>query len=466
MYGLTIEEVKNQLEKKEKSLAVVGLGFIGLPLSLAFASQDIDVKGYDVDETKTEKIKKQEPPIYEPGIRDKLKEAVEKDRFEVSNNPEILEEQEIILVTVGTPLKDDTYQPNLEYIKKASETIGEKLSEGNIVIMKSTIPPLTTEKEIVPILEEKSGLECNEDFGVVFCPERTVEGQAFEEFFTLPKIVGGTDKKATEAACGLFSILGGTIIPVSLPRVAEMAKLMDNVYRDINIAIANQFAKACNALDIDVMETIDAANEDYERNNILIPGPGVGGSCLNKDPYMLKSLIESKGEELELIETARNVNEDMPNFVTDLTEELFERNNLSLENSEILVLGMAFKKDTSDVRNTPVKDIADVLNDNGAILKLHDPYVEQEDFQKLFPYGERIENIEDGAKGVDCILLLTEHEMYESLNWKVIAENMDDQLILDARHRVNPTEIIDAGFDYEGVGRPRKFFDSVREANR
>ncbi|MFH1450881.1 MAG: nucleotide sugar dehydrogenase, partial [archaeon] len=331
---------------------IVGLGFIGLPLAVALASRGAEIKGYEIRDEVVEKINKGIAPIYEPGLEEELKKVVESGKLVASSDPAIIREAGFVIITVGTPV-DENGVPKLDYVESACEIIGKNLKKGAIVVLKSTVPPGTTEEFVKPRLEQHSGMKCPEDFGVAFCPERTVEGQAMQEFLTLPKVVGGINQDTTDKVSAFFSILNDKIVKVSKPRTAEMVKLMDNTYRDVNIALANEFAKAGMALGVDVKEATAAANKDYSRNHILISGTGVGGSCLTKDPLILNTTVRKKGgPNLDLVLQGREVNKKMPEFIVNLGEKVLERNGKTISNSKIALLGLAFKKDTNDLRNT------------------------------------------------------------------------------------------------------------------
>jgi len=441
----------------EKS-CIVGLGFIGLPLAVALASKGAEVLGYEIREEVVEKINKGIAPIYEPGLENELKKVVESGKFQASADVSVINEASIVIITVGTPV-DENGVPKLDYVKSACEVIGKNLKKGAIVVLKSTVPPGTTEDFVKPQLEEHSGMKCPEDFGVAFCPERTVEGQAMKEFLTLPKVVGGINAETTERVSTFFSVLNNKIVKVGKPRTAEMVKLMDNTYRDVNIALANEFAKAGMALGVDVIEAIKAANQDYSRNHILIPGAGVGGSCLTKDPLILNTTVKEKnGPELELVLQGREVNKKMPEAMVELARKVLERNGKTLENSKIGLLGLAFKKDTNDLRNTPAKEIYENLTGQKALAIGYDKFVKKEEVEKMFGNIQLSENPYDACKDADLCIIATDHSEFSDLDLQKLKESMKTPIIIDGRHMINPKKALEAGFDYEGLGRPREYF--------
>ena len=257
--------------KNNPKVCVVGLGFIGLPLAVSFANSGADVIGYDLRREIVDKVNKGESHVFEPGLEETLKKVLKRGTFRATQIVSEMQKCKFIIITVGTPC-DLQGSPVLDQVESAGRTIGENLQKGQIVILKSTVPPLTTEEFVAPLLEKISGLKLGADFGVAFVPERTVEGQAMKELKTLPKVIGGSNEKIGKDVEKLFKILGGTVVRVSSPRIAELVKLMDNTYRDTNIALANEFAKAASVLGLDVIEAIEAANKDYGRNKILLPG--------------------------------------------------------------------------------------------------------------------------------------------------------------------------------------------------
>jgi len=442
---------------------VVGLGFIGLPLSVALASRGADILGYELREEVVEKINKGEAPIYEPGLEEELKKVVEAGKIKASSNPEIIKEADIVIITVGTPV-DDNGVPKLDYVKSACEIIGKNLKKNAIVVLKSTVPPGTTEEIVKPLLEQSSGMKCPEDFGVAFCPERTVEGQAMKEFLTLPKVVGGINQETTDRVSEFFSILNDKIVKVSKPRTAELVKLMDNTYRDVNIALANEFAEAGMALGVDVIEAIEAANQDYSRNHILIPGAGVGGSCLTKDPLILNTTVKEKGgPTLDLVLQGRETNKKMPEVMIELAKKVLERNEKTIENSKIALLGLAFKRDTNDLRHTPTKDIYEKLSEKGTQVIGYDKFVDKEEVKKFFGEIELSETAYDACKDADLCMILTDHSEFSELNLTKLKEIMKTPAIVDGRHMIDPKKAIETGFDYEGLGRPKEYFISGKE---
>lgn len=458
MYGTNPEKIIENISKGKEKICVVGLGYVGIPLAVAFASKNVKVIGYEINTKVVDMINRGISPIYEPGLNDALKRCVENGAFVASNDEEVIASSRFIIITVGTPI-DEFYTPKMDYVKSACEKIGRNMNKNSIIVLKSTVPPLTTENIVIPLLEKYSNMKCGKDFGVAFCPERTVEGRAMEEFFTLPKVVGGIDKHTTDVVAGIFSILNEKVIKVSSPRVAEMVKLMDNTYRDVNIALANQFANVCYALGIDVIEAINAANKDYSRNNILKPGAGVGGSCLPKDPFILASTAEKYGEELSLVKIARLINSSMPNRIMMLIHKVISEKKI--ENPKITILGLAFKSDTNDIRNTPAKIVIENLRNEGFEIVCFDPFVKPEDVSKNLGEIDFRKDMYEACEKSDCIVIMTDHKLFYDIDLLKLKKIMRNRCIVDGRHVIDPHKAIKNGFIYEGIGRPSKYFKLI-----
>jgi len=397
------------------------------------------------------------PPIFEEGLPEIMGRSVRSGRLTASTTPdEALSKASVIIITVGTPVSRDR-KPVLGHLDSAVRDVGRNLPHGSIVVLKSTVPPLTTENMVRPLLEELSGLVAGRDFGLAFVPERTVEGRAVQEFLTLPKIVGGIDQRSTRVASAFFSQLGGRIVPVSKPRTAETAKLFDNIYRDVNIALANELAMLCEHIGVDAIEAIGAANKDYARTHLLSPGPGVGGSCLTKDPYILLHSAGAAGDG-RLIRTARSVNDGMPGHVVSMVEEALGSAHRGIRGAKIAILGYTFKGDTDDTRNTPVAEILRVLVDSGAEPAIFDPHVKE-------GVPGNVASLEEAVHEADCVVVSTDHQEFKSLTLSQMLSSAKSPLVVvDTRHLIDPIEA-SAKAIYRGVGRPPQAFCESGQGN-
>ena len=457
------EEIKTGIIEGKITIAILGQGYIGLPLSCYLASKGARVIGVDIDQTVVDKINAGSPHIYEPDLKETLQNVLQKGNFHATADVgDAVSQSEVIMITVGTPVEKNGI--NFSYVERACKDIASKMKRGCMILLRSTVAPLSTEKIVREMLEGHSGMIAGKDFGLAFCPERTVEGNAFKELPRLPRVIGGIDEKSTNVAAAIFEILTTKIVKVSSPRVAEMAKIFDNVYRDTNIALANELAVICEKLGIDVIETIKACNTGYDRTNMLIPGAGVGGSCLNKDPYILSYSVREKGFEPSLILSARERNISMPRHVVDLVKTAFDEMKKELNNSKITVLGFAFKSNTDDTRETVAVPIISALKEKGANIVVFDPYVPQEKIESLVGKTNKAKVLLNAIEKSDCIVVLADHHEFRQLRLSEIKKHLaTPAAIIDGRHVFDPKEVIKEGLIFKGVGRPATYFKETLE---
>jgi UDP-N-acetyl-D-mannosaminuronic acid dehydrogenase len=386
-------------------------------------------------------------------VQDLLRRALKSGRLVLtSNTGESVRQSRVVIITVGTPI-DEHKRPDPQALIQASKAVGKGLKKGDLVVVRSTVSPGTTEGLIGSILTEESGLLPVTDFGLAHAPETTIEGLALFELRTLSKLIGGTDLRSSRAAAALFSVFGTPTYIFDSPRTTETAKLFLNIYRDVNIALVNELAQACEALGVDVMKVIEATHAD-PKTNFLIPGPGVGGFCLPKDSYYLTSPASRNGFVPRLLTTARQVNDLMPTHVATLARDALEEAGQPLQGSRIAVLGIAFKGNTADTRESPSLSVIGELMKAGATVVVHDPLVPEDD-ARVRKLGTRREtSVRDAVAGVSAVLLLTDHLEYRGLSGANL-RRMDRKLaaIVDARHVLDPDEVRSAGLVYRGVGR-------------
>ncbi|MFX1519241.1 MAG: nucleotide sugar dehydrogenase [Promethearchaeota archaeon] len=457
------EEIKKGLIEGKITIAVIGLGYIGLPFSCYLASKGVRVIGVDINPTVVKMVNSGTPQIYEPGLKELLNDAIGNERFYATTDVnDAVRRSEVIMITVGTPVGKNGI--NFSYVEQACKNIANSMKRGSMIILRSTVAPLTTEKTVCKLLESDSGLIAGKDFGLAFCPERTVEGNAFKELGRLPNIIGGLDEKSTSIAAAIFEVLTPKIVKVRSPRIAEMAKIFDNVYRDTNIALANELAVICEKLDIDVIETIKACNASYDRTNMLIPGAGVGGSCLNKDPYILSYSVREKGFEPSLILSARERNISMPRHVVDLVKTAFDEMKKELNGSKITILGFAFKSNTDDTRETVAVPIIAALKEQGANIVVFDPYVPQEKIESQVGNINTTKVLIEAIENSDCIVVLADHHEFRQLNLPEIKKLLTTPAaIIDGRHVFDPKDVIKEKLIFKGVGRPETYFKELFE---
>lgn len=425
---------------------------MGLPLAGTFAEIGFKVTGVDPAEHVQKKLKEGKSHFEENGLQELLDHELGKRlTIEDAIRPK---EHDIYIIAVGTPVDTNTRKPILDYVKSATETVGKCLKKGDLVVLRSTVPVGTTRHVVLPILEKASGLKAGENFHLVFAAERLIAGKALEELRTLPQIIGGLKGgKDIELATELFKMLTPATIPVENPEAAEMAKIIDNSFRDLRFAYANQMARLSEKIGIDFHKLVPAVNEGYERNSIPLPSPGVGGTCLSKDPYILADFGDRYGYMPPLAKVARDINESMPTHVADKTMRMLKAIGKNSSNATVLVLGFAFKgkPETSDTRDSPTIPVVQTLSQEGCTVLGHDPVVPADEIRRL---GAEPIEIEEGFKKADAAIIMTNHKMYEKMHIEELLKSMKHPAVfIDGWHIFDPEKmkIID-GVSYGGLG--------------
>jgi UDP-N-acetyl-D-mannosaminuronic acid dehydrogenase len=400
-------------------ICVIGLGYIGLPTAALFANAGNEVVGVDINPKIVDTINKGKIHIEENGLEELVKKVIENGNLRASLKPE---EADVFIIAVPTPIHKD-FSANIDYVIQAANGIKGVIKKGDIVIIESTIPPRTTDDVVAPILQE-AGFNVHEDIYLAHCPERVLPGRILEELVYNTRIVGGINPLAAKKAADVYRlVVKGEIIETSAV-TAEMTKLMENTYRDVNIALANELVKICSRLNINAHEVIKLANK-HPRVNIHLPGPGVGGHCLAVDPYFI---VEKAPEEALLIKTARDINKSMPDFVVKHTRYLVSE----IKNPVVSIFGLSYKGNIDDIRESPAIDIYEKLRADGHInLKVFDPHVQQD--QTEIP----LLTFEEAVAESNLILILTDHNEFKSLDFNKIKSLMRTPVIFDTRNCVN-----------------------------
>jgi UDP-N-acetyl-D-mannosaminuronic acid dehydrogenase len=412
-----------------KRLCVVGLGYIGLPTAAMFAKADWEVLGVDVNPVAVEKLNKGEIHIEEVGLEELVKQGVEAGRLQASLAPD---KADCFIIAVPTPHNED-HTANLDYVIEATKSIIPFLKERNTVIVESTIPPRTINDLVAPIIKE-AGWIPGEDIYLAHCPERVLPGRILIELVENTRIVGGINEVSAQKAAEVYrSFVKGDILLTSAVS-AEMSKLMENTYRDVNIALANELVKISEKLDVNALEVIQLANH-HPRVNLHQPGPGVGGHCLAVDPYFI---IEKAPEQSVLISDARKINNSMPEFVVSQVKEL-----LPNPASKIAVFGLTYKGNIDDVRESPAMDVLSLLQMEGYKLGIYDPHVQQDQVNFL------LSTFEEAIQDAKCILILTDHNEFKSLDEVAILSNMKKPVIFDTK---NCVEVKNSNINYYSFG--------------
>jgi UDP-N-acetyl-D-mannosaminuronic acid dehydrogenase len=414
-----------------KEICIIGLGYIGLPTASMFATQGYNVTGVDVNEDIIESMKNGNIHIDEPGLDIIALAALKSNRLKVQTKPK---NADAFIICVPTPIDKVTKKANLSYVESAAKSLVTLLKPGNLVILESTVPPQTTKNLLIPVLE-KSELSVGEQLFVAYCPERVLPGKILTELVKNDRIIGGYNEKSAKMAKELYRTFVEGDIHLTDCTTAELVKLMENTYRDVNIALANEFMKVSEFVGMNVWEAIILANK-HPRVYIHNPGPGVGGHCIAVDPWFI---VDTDKEHTELIQTARKTNDEMPNFIARIVEE--ELNGI--EKPVITVFGAAYKGNVGDTRESPAINVISILKAKGFEIRIHDPLVMAFEYE-LMP-------LKDAVKNSDCILVLADHKMFKSLNLKEIYSEMRTKKVIDTRHSLS-RDWKDAGFDVRILG--------------
>ena len=412
------------------------MGYIGLPTASTFATNGIKVHGVDVNPQIVKSLQNSHVHIHEPGLRTLVKAAINSGNLTISQEPE---PADAFIISVPTPFLDDK-SADMSYVTAASESIIPHLRHGNLVILESTSPPRTTVDLVAPILE-RSGLKPGQDFHLAYSPERVLPGQILRELIENARVIGGVNNNSAEVGRDLYATFVRGEIILTDTTTAEMVKLMENTYRDINIAIANEFSRLAERFQINAWEAISIANR-HPRVNILNPGPGVGGHCISVDPWFL---VEAAPDITPLIRTAREVNDAQPR---EVVERLKQAVGGSLEGKNIAALGLAYKADVDDLRSSPAVEIAQLIGQNNAHVKCYEPYKVDAEIPGL----TLTKNLEEAIEDADVIILLAAHEPFRKLQPGQLLLATPARTVFDAVHAWDAGEWTAAGFDFHALG--------------
>jgi UDP-N-acetyl-D-glucosamine dehydrogenase len=410
-------------------VVIIGQGYVGLPLAVAAAEAGFDVTGVDVSASHVEQLNRGSSP-FEDVTDERLQAVLAAGHFRALSDYAPCRDADVIVICVPTPYHDDS--PDLSYIESAGRQVGRYLRDDTTVILESTTYPGTTDDVLRPLLEEASGLKAGRDFHLVFSPERIDPGNPRFGLRNTPKIVGGSTPEATERARAFYGAFVDTIVEVSEPTTAETAKLLENTFRHINIALVNEFAIICADLGIDVWEVIEAASTKPFGFMRFSPGPGVGGHCIPVDPMYLSWRVRQFGGAAKFIELARDVNDAMPLYCASRVQELLNDEAKPVRGSRVLILGVAYKRDIADLRETPALPLIGRLAQKGALIDYHDPYITTIDA----PVAGELKSVElsdEVLSAADCVVVVTDHE---AIDYARVAELAP--LVFDTRNVVPP----------------------------
>lgn len=400
-----LQELESKIQKREARIAVVGLGYVGLPLALAFARQGFEVFGIDLDNEKIEELNAGRSYI-EDIPHDEVQEQVAAGRFEATSSFAALSRADCINICVPTPLRK-TKDPDVAYIVAALEQVQKRLRSGHLIVLGSTTYPGTTHELYLPILTD-TGLELGTDFCLAFGPERIDPANKEFPIAEVPKVVGGETELCTRLACEMFKPVFNQVVPVSSSQAAEMVKLLENTFRAINIGLANEVALICDRLGLNVWEVIDAAATKPYGFMKFTPGPGLGGHCIPVDPNYLSWKLRSLNFNARFIELASDVNGAMPEWVVDRIARVLNRDKIALNGSKILLLGMAYKKNVSDTRESPALDLYILLEKAGVDVIFHDPFAAEVVIDGRIQKSTEL--TDDLLRQVDLAVVTTDHD--------------------------------------------------------
>lgn len=403
-----MQALEQSIMDKSAKIGVVGLGYVGLPLAVAFSESGFGVVGFDVQQKRVDSVNRGESYITDVADSS-LSSALAKGLLEATTDQSRLAEVDIISICVPTPLTK-TKDPDLTYVIRESEQIAEYLRPQQLVILESTTFPGTTREVVLPILA-RSGLHQDEDFYLAYSPEVVDPGNKTFTVRNTPKIVGGLTPKSTELAVQLYRQVIDKVISVSCPEVAEMTKVFQNVFRLVNIALVNELAQLCERMGVSVWEVIDAASTKPYGYMPFYPGPGVGGHCIPLDPYYFACKAREYDFHTRFIELAAQINEDMPYYVVSQIMETLNNRGKSLKEAKILILGVAYKKDVGDVRESPALKLIELLQQKGAQVSYHDPYIPR--VSTSSGECESVDLSDENLRLADCVVIATEHSCYD-----------------------------------------------------
>ncbi|WP_438315141.1 nucleotide sugar dehydrogenase [Sporosarcina sp. FA9] len=422
----------------DKKICVIGLGYIGLPTAVMFANNGVHVHGVDINEKAIHMIRNKKLHIEENGLQERLDKAIDEGYFTVSSEPV---EADIYIVAVPSPINSDK-TANVEHIRSATASIVPFLKKGALVVLESTVPPKTVENVMIPELI-KSDLIIGEELFVSHSPERVIPGHIFEELTKNDRIIGGINEVSAQMTKELYEVFVTGTIHLTDATTAELVKVMENTYRDVNIAFANELAKIGDTLDVNIWDAIRFANF-HPRVNIHTPGPGVGGHCIAVDPWFV---VELAPELSDIIKLARNTNDQMPAYVAEQTKKMLKR--YTEDGLKVAVLGLSFKGDVDDMRGSPSLTVIDELQKLGLEVASYDPHIKdiRHDTQKL--------TLNEAIIDANIVVILADHTQFKNLTPEMVIPMMSDRLVFDTKNILDSNEWTKAGFKHHLLGDSR-----------
>ena len=443
----TQQEIVNALKDGAFKTTIVGMGTVGSYIAAEFLKSGAQVIGADIRPDVVEGINNRSGTLLDPEIRGVLHDKVSKGKLSATTDVVgAVSESKLICISVPT-LLDENGSPDLSYLKSAATSVSEGLRKDSMVMVYSTVSIGTTRNVVLPILQQ-SGLTL-EDFCLAFTPERMIPGCTIDQLAKIPRIASGINERSKRIATTIIDTLAKQVVPVSSTEVAEAVKLFENTFRDVNIALVNELAIYFRRLGIDIMEVVEAASTKY---NVVAhyPGAGVGGYCIPVSPRYLAR--ESNPDELQIVKLARKVNDNMPKYVANLVVDVLTRLGKSVKEAKVTVLGLSYKENLSDLRWSTSSPIIEHLKASGARISLHDPHAANDKVLKM--YGQSNLSLEEAVRDSDCLIVATGHNEFKNLPYEKVRALMNRApVIIDGRNILNPSDVVNNGFMFVGVGR-------------
>lgn len=419
----------------KKSICVIGLGYIGLPTAVMFANYGHQVHGVDVNEKVVSMIQQKQLHIEEDGLQERLDKAIDSGSLTVSTDPI---KADVFIIAVPSPIKIDK-TAELKYVRLATASTVPFLEKGNLVILESTVPPRTVEDVMLPELI-KANLEFGSELFISHSPERVIPGRVFKELVSNDRIIGGINEESSKQTTDLYKSFVEGAMHETDATTAELVKVMENTYRDVNIAFANELAKIAQNIGVNIWEAIKLANF-HPRVNIHMPGPGVGGHCIAVDPWFL---VEIDPEQAKIIHLARKTNDGMPSYTAQLTSDIL--NAKGIKDLKIAVLGLAFKGNIDDMRESPSVEVVEQLRERNITLTAFDPHIKNNNLPEQTQY------LNEALQNASAILILTDHQAFKDMDPKEVRKQMTNNIIIDTKNCINRKNWEEAGFDVYLLG--------------
>ncbi len=436
----TYRKLAQRIENKEAKICVIGLGYVGLPLAVEFGEEGFLVNGYDISEKKVNTLQGGQSDVDDVSS-ERVATLVNKGLLAPSTSPDKIADSDVIIIAVPTPL-NKTKDPDVSFILQATEAVKNNLRTGQLIILESTTYPGTTEELVLPLLQE-TGLVCGKDFYLAFSPERVDPGNKKYYLRNTPKVIGGITSQCAHLAAAFYLSVVEKIHLVSSTKAAEMVKLLENTYRSVNIGLVNEIALMCDKLGLNIWEIIEAASTKPFGYMPFFPGPGLGGHCIPIDPHYLSWKLRGLNYYARFIEIASEINSSMPLYVVQKVMDLLNEHQKPLKGSRVLLLGVAYKKDIMDVRESPALDVLQLMEEKGAVVEYNDPNVPEIRWKDSKKKSTQL--TEQTLREADCVVIITDHSVYD---FKWIVDN--SQLVFDTR---NATEgILDSKIRKLGDG--------------